>query len=78
MTQFLKNKVIEEVTDTIYNIYNNNKYNLKSSLYLSNQNRVTLPIHIKNKNNLVGWGIGYLKALIQLIKIIYRLFKTRV
>ena len=55
-TVFKKNKVIEEVTDTIYNIYNNNKYNLKSSLYLSNQNRVTLPIHIKNKNNLVGWG----------------------
>ena len=39
-----------------YNIYNNNKYNLKSTLYLSNQNRVTLPIHIKNKNNLIGWG----------------------
>ena len=55
-TVFKKNKVIEEVTDTIYNIYNNNKYNLKSTLYLSNQNRVTLPIHIKNKNNLIGWG----------------------
>jgi len=55
-TVFKKNKVIEEVTDTIYNIYNNKKYNLKSTLYLSNQNRITLPIHIKNKNNLIGWG----------------------
>ena len=55
-TVFKKNKVIEEVTDTIYNIYNNKKYNLKSTLYLSNKNRITLPIHIKNKNNLIGWG----------------------